>query len=109
MLCILACEISVVIRILCLGKLKERWAGSADCTLLHGLLSLAMWGHTATSVARVAGVKGLGLCQVSCLGIWLAGVRIHVDLRFIHVPDAWEALLPLTGATRLLIYLSSFY
>lgn len=41
--------------------------------------------------------QGSGIVSVSRLGIWLAGVRIHVDLRFIHVPDSWEVLLPLTG------------
>lgn len=38
--------------------------------------------------------QGSGIVPVSRLGIWLAGVRIHVDLRFIHVPDSWEVLLP---------------
>lgn len=100
MLCAPAHEISVAIPILWLGKLRQRWAGSAGYTsssTLTCLLSSAVLGTSGHVCGKGGERQGSGMMSDPHPGIWFAMARTHVDLRFIYALDSREALFPDCG------------
>ena len=61
------------------------------------------------SAGRVVGASSLEWCRIPCPGIWVAE-QGHVGLRFVHMLDSCEVLLPLSVGRQtsytLLVFLS---